>query len=88
MSVGGVFLWPALLYAFWIGLGWRKVAGERAALLRNTLLILLFPVLLTLYTLQESRLWAHLTFPPSFIGWALVVLGGLVMGLVQSFRRR
>lgn len=89
MSLGGFFLLAALIYSLWIGLGWRKIApGKRVALLRSTLLTLNLPVLLTLYTFRESKLWAHLTFPPAFIAWGVLLLAALVAGWVQMARKR
>lgn len=89
MGLGGFFLLMALIYVIWTGLGWQKVApAERAALLRNASLTLILPVLLACYTLQESRLWGHLTFPPALIAWGVLLLVALFAGLTQLARKK
>ena len=89
MTLPGLFLWAALLYAAWLRLGWHHTApAEVPALRRNAVLILAVCFLPATYTLQEYRSWAHLTFPFSLLVWAALLLISLTAGLIQLARGR
>lgn len=87
MTLAGLFLFAALLYAAWTGLGWWKIqASERPDLLGGTLLTLILPAALIGYTLKEYPAWSHLTFPFSLLAWVALLLGALLAGIIQLTR--
>ncbi|MHA0033869.1 hypothetical protein [Deinococcus sp. PESE-13] len=89
MTLPGLFLWAALLYAAWLRLGWHHTApAEVPALRRNAVLMLAVCFLPASYTMQEYGSWAHLTFPFSLLVWAALLVVALVTGLIQLARGR
>lgn len=89
MSLPVLFLVAALLYAAWLALGWQKMApAEVPALWRTAGGLSVFCVLLSLYTLQEYPSWGHLTFPPSLIVWAALLLLAYVAAPWQAARNK
>ena len=89
MTLAALFLCAALLYAAWLRLGWQRLTPAEVPALWRTSGGLSVPcVLLALYTLQEYPSWGHLTFPPSLIVWAALLLLALAGGSTQLARQR
>lgn len=87
MTLAGLFLCAALLYAAWLRLGWQRIApAEVPALRRISGWLVMGCLPLFFYTLQEYPSWSHLPFPFSVIAWAALLLLALVIGLIQLAR--
>lgn len=78
-----------LVYLGWLALGSRWVtSAERPALGRAAAGTLVLAALLTLFTLREAPVAAHLTLPASLVLWPAALSVCLVAGLVLLLRGR
>ena len=75
-----------LVFAVWTALGYAR--SRRPLLLTRSVWALTLPALLVAWTWAEMPLWAHLPFPFSLLGWALLPLLSIPLGAALLARRR